>query len=102
MTIWPMFGIANQLLAVLALSLVTTWLFNSGRGRYSYVTIPPMLFVMATTLSAGSIMTWEKQLSPLNLGLMLFVMISVFTVVVMSVARWIGWSPSPVTALKTL
>ncbi|MSR51932.1 MAG: carbon starvation protein A [Gemmataceae bacterium] len=89
-TIWPMFGIANQLLAVLALALVTTWLFNSGRGRYSFVTIPPMLFVMATTMTAGSIMTWEKQLSPLNLGLMLFVMISVFTVVVMSVARWVG------------
>jgi carbon starvation protein len=88
-TIWPMFGIANQLLAVLALALVTTWLFNSGRGRYSIVTIPPMVFVMATTLSAGSIMTWQKQLSPLNLGLMLFVIVSVFTVVVMAVGRWI-------------
>jgi len=94
-TIWPMFGIANQLLAVLALALVTTWLFNSGRGRYSFVTIPPMLFVMATTMTAGSIMTWEKQLSPLNLGLMLFVMISVFTVVVMSVARWVTVRANP-------
>jgi carbon starvation protein len=87
-TVWPMFGIANQLLAVLALALVTTWLFNSGRGRYAFVTIPPMLFVTATTLSAGSIMTWQRQLSPLNLGLMLFVIVSVFTVVVMAVGKW--------------
>src|SRR5262249_16737369 len=33
-TIWPMFGIANQLLAVIALCLLTTLLLNSGRGRY--------------------------------------------------------------------
>src|SRR5262249_23937976 len=34
-TIWSMFGIANQALAVLALALVTTWLVNRGRGRYA-------------------------------------------------------------------
>src|SRR5205823_15013724 len=53
-TIWPMFGIANQLLAVLALALVTTWLVNSGRGRYAPVTVLPMLFVTSTTLTAGT------------------------------------------------
>jgi carbon starvation protein len=52
-TIWPMFGIANQLLAVLALALVTTWLVNNGRGRYAAVTVVPMLFVTSTTLTAG-------------------------------------------------
>src|SRR6202035_2737516 len=55
-TIWPMFGIANQLLAVLALCLVTTMLVNSGRGRYAPITLLPMLFVTATTMSAGVIM----------------------------------------------
>src|SRR5213076_34106 len=53
-TIWPMFGIANQLLAVLALALVTTLLINTGRGRYAWVTVPPMLFVIATTMTAGA------------------------------------------------
>ncbi|MBM3980682.1 MAG: carbon starvation protein A [Planctomycetes bacterium] len=53
-TIWPMFGIANQLLAVLALALVTTWLVNRGRGRFAWVTIAPMLFVTSTTLTAGT------------------------------------------------
>jgi carbon starvation protein len=52
-TIWPMFGIANQMLAVIALSVVTTWLINSGRGRYAWLTILPMLFVIATTSTAG-------------------------------------------------
>ncbi|MBO0697289.1 MAG: carbon starvation protein A, partial [Zavarzinella sp.] len=88
-TIWPMFGIANQLLAVLALALVTTWLVNSGRGRYAWVTIPPMLFVTTTTLSAGSIMTFTKQFNYLNLGLVLFVIVSVFTVVLMAAGRWL-------------
>jgi carbon starvation protein len=52
-TIWPMFGIANQLLAVVALALVTTLLINSGRGRYAWVTLLPMLFVISTTMTAG-------------------------------------------------
>src|SRR5262249_4368360 len=38
-TIWPMFGIANQLLAVIALCLVTTLLVNTGRARYAWVTL---------------------------------------------------------------
>ncbi|MCS6865518.1 MAG: carbon starvation protein A, partial [Gemmataceae bacterium] len=53
-TIWPMFGIANQLLAVLALALVTTWIVHSGRSRYAFVTIIPMAFVVSTTLTAGT------------------------------------------------
>jgi carbon starvation protein len=85
-TIWPMFGIANQLLSVMALAIVTTWLFNSGRGKHAFVTIPPMLFVMSTTLTACAKMT--QTLSTLNLGLMLFVMASVMTVVIMCMARW--------------
>jgi carbon starvation protein len=53
-TIWPMFGIANQLLAVLALALVTTWIVTTGRSRYAPVTILPMAFVVSTTLTAGT------------------------------------------------
>jgi len=98
-TIWPMFGIANQLLAVLALCLVTTMLVNSGRGRYAPITLPPMLFVTATTMSAGVIMTRRfvgtiqdgKVLQgTLNLGLTLFVMVSVGFILLLAVSRWIG------------
>jgi carbon starvation protein len=52
-TIWPMFGIANQLLAAIALAIGTTILVNSGRGRYAWTTVTPMVFVAVTTLSAG-------------------------------------------------
>ena len=52
-TIWPMFGTANQLLAGIALCVGTTFIINHGKARYSWVTLAPMAFVMATTLSAG-------------------------------------------------
>jgi carbon starvation protein len=52
-TIWPMFGTANQLLAAVALSVTTSVIINAGKARYAWVTLVPMLFVAATTLSAG-------------------------------------------------
>ena len=52
-TIWPMFGIANQLLAAVALCVATTVIINSGRARYSWTTILPLSFVATTTLVAG-------------------------------------------------
>jgi carbon starvation protein len=52
-TIWPMFGIANQLLAAIALSVATTVMINAGRGKYAFVTLLPMAFVMTTTLTAA-------------------------------------------------
>ncbi|HEY5446769.1 MAG TPA: carbon starvation CstA family protein, partial [Pyrinomonadaceae bacterium] len=52
-TIWPMFGIANQLLASVALCVATTMIVNSGKAKYSWVTILPLSFVGSTTLVAG-------------------------------------------------
>jgi carbon starvation protein len=52
-TIWPMFGIANQLLAAVALCVATTVIINSGRARYAWTTIVPLTFVATTTLVAG-------------------------------------------------
>jgi carbon starvation protein len=51
-TIWPMFGTANQLLAAVALAVATSAIINSGKERYAWVTLIPMLFVAATTLTA--------------------------------------------------
>ena len=99
-TIWPMFGIANQLLAVLALCLVTTLLINSGRARYAWVTLLPMAFVTATTMSAGVIMTrrFMNDMAAeatafsgiLNFSLTVFVMASVAFILLWAIARWIG------------
>ncbi len=52
-TIWPMFGAANQLLATIALGIGTTYIINRGRAKYAWVTLVPMIFVGATTLTAG-------------------------------------------------
>jgi carbon starvation protein len=67
-TIWPMFGTANQLLAAVALSVSTSVLINSGKARYAWVTFVPMLFVAATTLTAGVLNItdnfWPLTLNP--------------------------------------
>lgn len=52
-TIWPMFGTANQVLAGIALCVGTTFIIRHGKAKYAWVTIVPMAFVMATTLSAA-------------------------------------------------
>nr|MBI3613840.1 carbon starvation protein A [Nitrospirota bacterium] len=50
-TIWPMFGAANQLLGTLALCIGTTVLIKMQKARYLWITIGPMLFVGAITLT---------------------------------------------------
>jgi carbon starvation protein len=52
-TIWPMFGVANQLLAGVGLAVGTTILVNMGKAKYAWATFLPLCFVMATTLTAG-------------------------------------------------
>jgi carbon starvation protein len=54
-TIWPMFGIANQLLAAVALAVATTIIINEGKSKYAWVTMVPLAFVSITTLSAGAL-----------------------------------------------
>ena len=61
-TIWPMFGIANQLLASVALCVGTTVIVNSGKGRYAWVTLLPLSFVSVTTLTAGWMAATSKFL----------------------------------------
>jgi carbon starvation protein len=55
-TLWPLFGIANQMLAGIALSLGTAVLFKMKRGRYAWVTIVPTVWLLICTLTAG----WQK------------------------------------------
>lgn len=55
-TLWPLFGIANQMLAAIALTLGTVVLFKMKRDRYAWVTVLPTLWLLACTLVAG----WQK------------------------------------------
>ena len=52
-TIWPLFGVANQLLASVALAVGTTIIINMGRQKYAWVTLTPLVFLATTTLTAG-------------------------------------------------
>ena len=52
-TVWPMFGVANQLLGVVAFAVGTTLIINIGRQKYAWITFLPMCFLSVTTLSAG-------------------------------------------------
>jgi len=100
-TIWPMFGIANQLLAAVALCVATTVIINLGRARYSWVTIVPLSFVATTTLVAGyqSIrdIFWPQTANPatslqgyINTTLTVLIMTAAVIVLIDSMRKWIG------------
>ncbi len=59
-TLWPLFGIANQMLAGMALIFATTMLLKMGKAKYSWVTITPMIWLLLSTLTAG----WQKLFDP--------------------------------------
>jgi len=61
-TIWPLFGTANQMLAIIALSVGTTYILRSGKGKYALVTFLPMLFVVCTTLTAAFMNIFQNYL----------------------------------------
>ena len=52
-TLWPVFGISNQMLAAIALMLGTAVLFRMKRDRYAWVTLVPTAWLLVCTLSAG-------------------------------------------------
>jgi carbon starvation protein len=87
-TIWPMFGIANQLLAVVALCVVTSVLINGGRGRYAWITILPLLFVLTTTGTAGVQLVAESFKWHLNLTLTVIMLALVALILLASLRRW--------------
>ncbi|HXG53902.1 MAG TPA: carbon starvation CstA family protein [Vicinamibacterales bacterium] len=100
-TIWPMFGIANQLLAAVALAVATTIIINTGKARYVWVTLVPLAFVSVTTLTAGTLSVrdnfWPMAIGAnsakhfqgyMNTSLTLIMMVCVVVIMVNAVWKW--------------
>ncbi|HXU70156.1 MAG TPA: carbon starvation protein A [Polyangia bacterium] len=93
-TLWPMLGIANQLLATTALCVGTTVIVNAGRGRYAWVTLVPLVFVATTTLTAAYLSTVNNFLKLrsfqgyLDAAVSIALMFCTVAVLVASVRRW--------------
>jgi carbon starvation protein len=99
-TLWPMFGVANQLLASVALCVATTILVNSGKARYAWTTILPLAFVATTTLIAGWLSITDNFLAMtkvpetatqgwIDASVTALLMIAVVVILVDSARRWL-------------
>jgi carbon starvation protein len=97
-TLWSMLGIANQLLACIALAAGTTLIVNRGRARYAWVTLLPLVFVAVATETAGFELIRDKFLpmargpDPLQgallTGISALVMIALVIVTAEAALRW--------------
>jgi carbon starvation protein len=100
-----MFGVANQLLAVIALAVGTTVLLKMGQSRYAWTTLAPMSFMVVTTTTAG-ILNIQRFLTPkfaqslpdpgnatlfviINVGLTVVLLACVAVILATSARKWL-------------
>lgn len=108
-TIWPMFGISNQLLAGLALTVCTTILIKMKKFRYLWVTMLPMIVMLVITLTTSvmQVRYYQHQLTlpnlkpierfTLNLDTVLVAVMAGLAVIVVvdNVAKWRKYARLP-------
>lgn len=99
-TIWPMFGAANQLLATIALAVGTSFIINSGKKKYAWFTMAPMIFLGITTLTAcwlnmKNIYLPQIQVDGtyikgmINLVLTVIIMVCAIVILANAIPKWI-------------
>jgi carbon starvation protein len=108
-TIWPMFGVSNQLLAGIALTIGTTILIKMKKTRYIWVTLIPMIFVLVVTLDTAVLevlkyvrilsaakLTFVQQFSYfLNASLLAVMAVLAVIIVIDNVRKWPKFSRMP-------
>ncbi|HJV66776.1 MAG TPA: carbon starvation protein A [Geomonas sp.] len=90
-TIWPLFGMSNQLLATCALIIGTTMIIRLGRAQYAWITAIPGIFMIPVTMAAGYLNVTRNFLPK---GLYLLVALSIILMllmVVVFIAAFIRW-----------
>jgi len=98
-TIWPMFGVANQLLACIALVVGTSYIINRGKVKYVLITLIPLGFVAITTIFAAIkniILIYEPQIwvqntmlqGIVNSLLTIIILICVIIIFVNAIPKW--------------
>ena len=94
-SIWPLFGVANQLLAVVALAIGTTIILKiAAKKSYAYITFAPLLFLAITVMYAGAMnmMMFFKRgdtLGIINGSVSVVLMILVVVTLVDSIRKWL-------------
>jgi carbon starvation protein len=90
-TIWPLFGMSNQLLATCALIVGTTMIIAMGKGKYAWVTGVPGLLMVPITMSAGYLNVVNNFLPKslyLLVGLSITLMILMTIVFIEAFRKW--------------
>ena len=113
-TIWPMFGIANQLLAVVALAVGTTYILRSRGPKMALVTFLPLCFIGTTTITAGiqglfriylplaRMADPQKSLQgTLSASFTVLLLICVFVILGFAVRQWVQLLARPTAATAT-
>ena len=102
-TIWPLFGVANQMLGIVAFAVGTAFLIRNGKAKYIWVTVVPMAFVLSTTLT-GAVLNITTNYLPnkkyllANISLVLIVLVVWITIeAVVSWRRLLRFPQQPET-----
>jgi len=92
-TIWPLFGVNNQLLGGMALAISTTFLLRLGKAKYIWITVIPMAFLLITTIVAGYqniVNNYLPKHNYLLAGISVVMIIMVVLIVADSIRVWLG------------